>query len=326
MAAGDASTASRVERTGMALLTPEQGVAVLEGMLVSSSAAAPPQLAATPFVWAKFLPRFGAAVPALFSEFAGEAAAAGGAAAGGATGPGGRAARRGAGAGLAAASGADRKAAVLEQVQEAVRSIVGGSVAADEPLMAAGLDSLGAVELKNSLEGRLGVQLPGTLVFDYPTVSALASYLETVLPAAEEQGEEAEETEFAAELGELDHAGAALAATHTPAAGTALAVVGMSSRTAHDAILSTTPRDIISLVPLEHWDVDALARGGGVLPARFGGFLASPDLFDASLFGLSSGEADLMDAQQRLLLEASVEVGAAGVAERGQGRARGCGL
>jgi len=46
-------------------------------------------------------------------------------------------------------------------------------------MLAAGLDSLGAVELRNSLEGSLQVQLPGTLVFDYPTISALQQFLLT---------------------------------------------------------------------------------------------------------------------------------------------------
>jgi hypothetical protein len=50
--------------------------------------------------------------------------------------------------------------------------------------MAAGLDSLGAVELRNSLEGRLGMALPSTLVFDYPTVAAIAGFIADSLTAA----------------------------------------------------------------------------------------------------------------------------------------------
>lgn len=46
---------------------------------------------------------------------------------------------------------------------------------------AAGLDSLGAVELRNSLEGSLHMQLPGTLVFDYPSTAALVDYLQRVV-------------------------------------------------------------------------------------------------------------------------------------------------
>jgi hypothetical protein len=49
--------------------------------------------------------------------------------------------------------------------------------------MAAGLDSLGAVELRNALEGALGLSLPGTLVFDYPSAGAILSYVSSKLPA-----------------------------------------------------------------------------------------------------------------------------------------------
>lgn len=47
----------------------------------------------------------------------------------------------------------------------------------DQPLMEAGLDSLGAVELRNSIQARFGLELPATVTFDYPTAATLASYI-----------------------------------------------------------------------------------------------------------------------------------------------------
>jgi hypothetical protein len=40
-----------------------------------------------------------------------------------------------------------------------------------------GMDSLMAVELKARLERSLGVPLPSTLTFNYPTIKALVDYL-----------------------------------------------------------------------------------------------------------------------------------------------------
>ena len=44
-----------------------------------------------------------------------------------------------------------------------------------------------------------------------------------------------------------------------------------------------------------------------MLRARFGGWMRGVDVFDASLFSLTSNEVELMDPQQRLLLEVSWE-------------------
>jgi hypothetical protein len=41
-----------------------------------------------------------------------------------------------------------------------------------------GMDSLMAVELSNRLKAQLGQALPTTLAFEYPTIHALANYLE----------------------------------------------------------------------------------------------------------------------------------------------------
>ena len=41
----------------------------------------------------------------------------------------------------------------------------------------AGLDSLGAVELRNAISAVFSVDVPATVAFDYPTVAALASHI-----------------------------------------------------------------------------------------------------------------------------------------------------
>ncbi|MGC9382852.1 beta-ketoacyl synthase N-terminal-like domain-containing protein, partial [Streptomyces sp. MH13] len=168
-----------------------------------------------------------------------------------------------------------------------------------------GFDSLTAVELRNLLAAATGRRLSATLVFDYPTATALAGHLRDEL------------------IGDLTDG------TAGPA-GTALAPTGARTAVADDddpiAIVAMSCRypggvrgpedlwrlvesggDAISGLPADRgWDTDELLAHGDTRHFQ-GGFLYDADTFDADFFGISPREALAMDPQQRLLLETAWE-------------------
>ena len=180
MAAKDKQTAARAARLGLQLLQPEQGLAALGTVAAACQQKVPLQpnvLAAVPIVWSTFLARLKQPADSFFSAFLPVATETRQTMADEAASTAVDIAPLVAQAAPAAVDVAAMEEEVQTAVADAVETLLGEQVSPDEPLMAAGLDSLGAVELRNKLQEDLGVNLPNTLVFDYPTQQALTTFI-----------------------------------------------------------------------------------------------------------------------------------------------------
>ena len=191
-------------------------------------------------------------------------------------------------------------------VSAALAQVLGTEIRLDQPLLEAGLDSLGATELVHILSERLSLDLPGTLVFDYPTGRALASHLveeichrDSILVESPSPKVSAWEMYDAA----------------TPHRGF-LPILGFSEANMEGDERAKTAADLTNIdrivhIPLSRWDVDyalQMANDEATQAIRFGAHMADIDVFDAQMFGLSSTEATAMDPQARILLQMSGDV------------------
>merc|ERR1712187_896342 len=70
---------------------------------------------------------------------------------------------------------------IVETIKGAALDLIGSDeLESDTPLMDAGLDSLAAVEFGGILAKQFqGVQMPGTLMFDFPSVKSIADFVHT---------------------------------------------------------------------------------------------------------------------------------------------------
>jgi amino acid adenylation domain-containing protein len=157
------------------------------------------------------------------------------------------------------------------------------------PLAGFGIGSLQAVRLAGELEERLGRKLAPTLVYDYPTIDALAGFL----------------------AGEATKAAPAPTAPDASINGREpIAIIGISCRIPG---ASGAPAfwellrggvEAIGEVPDERWTEQDLH---GLDFPRRSGFLRGIDRFDANFFGIKRREAIFLDPQQRMLMEVAWE-------------------
>ncbi|MER7973555.1 SDR family NAD(P)-dependent oxidoreductase, partial [Streptomyces sp. NPDC096080] len=98
-------------------------------------------------------------------------------------------------------------AALLDTVRVHLAEVLGhtspATVQDQQAFKEMGLDSLTAVELRNKLSTTTGTRLPTTLIFDHPTPTALATYLQTRIPTTGRKADK-EPADFFVQLGEID--------------------------------------------------------------------------------------------------------------------------
>lgn len=210
MAAADPAVLTRLRRLGISAMPPATGLAVLEAML-AGTAPARATTAAAQVAWARVLADAPPQARPFYAEVAALAAAPGGSSSSGGGGGGGGALLRAAPAppqdggqvrgepaepvagALAGTARGQRPAScraeplspksklalVTARVRAAVAAVLegGGCLTDAASLMAAGLDSLGALDLRKQLSSAFAMDLPPTLIFDYPSIGELAAAL-----------------------------------------------------------------------------------------------------------------------------------------------------
>ena len=292
---GGGEGGARLERRGLRVMDPELAVQALGQALDAGETL----VTVADVDWARFAPAFTlrrpspliADLPEVRQALAAPGAADGGGAAAALQTP---LARR-----LAGRAAAEQARALTNMVRAEAAVILGypspEAVAANQPFKDLGFDSLTAVDLRNRLNAATGLQLPATLVYDYPTPAAAAEYLRAGL------------------LG--DPAGASPAPAGPAACGEPVAVVAMGCQYPGGVAgpedlwaLLVSDGDATGELPQDRgWNLadlyDPDPDGSGTSYVRRGAFLAGAADFDAGFFGISPREALAMDPQQRLLLE-----------------------
>jgi amino acid adenylation domain-containing protein len=169
-----------------------------------------------------------------------------------------------------------------------------------------GLSSVHAVGLAGELQDWLGCALSPTLVYEYPTVDALAGHLASTIHDAY-TNDPVDERSSSSDAD--THNVEASSSSTEPIAiiGIGCRFPGAESPEAFWRLLSEG-REAVGEMPAGRLALlEAESNSAGETVFRRGGFLPQVDQFDADFFGIAPREAVRIDPQQRLLLEVAWE-------------------
>ncbi len=148
-----------------------------------------------------------------------------------------------------------------------------------------------SVDLRRRLADELRLELPATLLFDYPTLAKMKARVMEVSTAARVE--------------EIEH-GLAIKKSATSETMTVIAGVGCRFGKAWNKeelwTMLASGHDGVTEAPSKRWQWKAVGEW-----SRWGGFFVGLEQFDAAFFNISPREATAMDPQHRMLLECAWE-------------------
>ncbi|WP_103865511.1 SDR family NAD(P)-dependent oxidoreductase [Aquimarina sp. I32.4] len=205
-------------------------------------------------------------------------------------------------------------------------------ITTDEDLGDYGFDSISLTKLSNDLNQYYDLDLMPTLFYNYSTIEALVKYLienhsdnlsrahDTVIKKALDKSNISDSfkdsifrkrSRFLIDKIELKKESIKESIKESSER---IAVIGMSGRFPGSPNLDSfwdnlkNNKDLIEEIPKERWDWKAYYGNSqevdGKTKAKWGGFIEDVDKFDPLFFNISPREAELMDPQQRITLEA----------------------
>ncbi|HEX2938081.1 MAG TPA: SDR family NAD(P)-dependent oxidoreductase, partial [Ruminiclostridium sp.] len=211
-------------------------------------------------------------------------------------------------------------AALVSNVSEIIK-VSPQEICEESELSEYGFESITYTELAGKLNDEFNLELNPTVFFEYPTIKSIAEFILPSCPV--EEAESFTNSDTAAEENtdkvlpdtkdyrniECD---TAANAEKKENGGQPVAVIGMSGRFPMadnldefwDNLLDG--KDCISEVPQGRWDWREYfgdpKNGGDKTNIKWGGFINGIDEFDPMFFGITPGEAEIMDPAQRLLM------------------------